>query len=246
MKLIDLPNLLLDVIFPKFCINCQREGGYICKKCLDQIPHNQSPACYICGKRTDWSTCSGCQRKTPLKGIIAVGRWESILLRQIIYEYKYRFIKELSKILGLFAINYITNIHKHSYINDINSKTLINNDTILIPVPLHLKRFQWRGFNQSELLANEISEYFNVPVSNILTRTRNTLPQAEIKKQTERRKNAFEAFSLSPSAVGNELKNKTVVIIDDVCTTGSTLEECAKTLLPLGPKEIWGLVLARG
>jgi len=246
MSLSRLFNFLLDIIFPKFCINCREEGCYICEECFGQISYNQSPACYICGKRTNENTCSNCQQKTPLKGVIIIGKWDDLLLRQIIYEYKYRFIKELSKNLGIFIVKYILNIHKPLHIDEKDNKTLINNDTILIPVPLHLKRQQWRGFNQSELLANEISAYFKAPVLNFIKRTKSTSPQAEIKKQSERKKNMLGAFSLSSSAAGSELKNKTVIIIDDVCTTGSTLEECARILQPLKPKEIWGLVLARG
>jgi ComF family protein len=164
----------------------------------------------------------------------------------MIYEYKYRFIKELSKNLGSFIVNYIINIHKPLLNDDEHDKTLINSNTIFVPVPLHSKRQHWRGFNQSELLANEVSRHFKTPALNLIERTRNTLPQAEIKKQSERKTNTRKAFSLSSSADNNNLRGKTFIIVDDVCTTGSTLGECAKTLQPLKPKEIWGLVLARG
>jgi predicted amidophosphoribosyltransferase len=83
-----------------------------------------------------------------------------------------------------------------------------------------------------------------VPFGNLLVKQKNTFPQAEIKKQKDRQKNIEQAFFLihNPPA----LEGKNVLLIDDICTTGATLEECAKTLKPLKPKEIWGLVLARG
>ena len=126
-------------------------------------------------------------------------------------------------------------------------------ELILIPVPLHGRRLAWRGFNQAEILTKKISGYFNTELNqSLLIRRRYTLPQKEISNQKERVVNIKSAFALSPklnlpnNTNNNLIKNKIIILVDDVCTTGSTLEDCARALSPLKPKEIWGLVIARG
>lgn len=116
-------------------------------------------------------------------------------------------------------------------------------NTVLIPVPLHKKRYLWRGFNQAELLAKEIGKRFNLPVlANVLSRTKNTTPQTQL-NILERKENIQSAFScLRPELIFR----KNILLIDDVCTSGATLEECAKALSCGQPGKIWGLVLAKG
>jgi predicted amidophosphoribosyltransferase len=195
-----------------------------------------------------------------LTGVLIAGSWEDLLLRQLIYEYKYRFIRDLSKPLSQILVNFLKTSWLYYYPVD---------DLILVPIPLHPKRLTWRGFNQAELLSKEISNYLGMPMIKLLERKRSTKPQAEIKKQKERKKNIESAFALSqkhsslrevPRKRGAEvipleknidegmplLNDKIIILIDDITTTGSTLEECAKVLKPLKPKGIWGLVLARG
>jgi len=116
-------------------------------------------------------------------------------------------------------------------------------ETIIMPVPLHKKRYNWRGFNQAFLLSKYIAKEFHLMVyEDLLIRQKNTKPQSKIKSMIKRRENINGAFSI----VKNEfLKNKNVIIIDDVCTTSATLNECAKELKNAGVKNVWGLVVAR-
>ncbi len=234
-----LTNWLADIIFPKFCLGCNKEGQHVCPDCFNRIEINKFPVCYKCEKRSPYGqTCAKCRQKTPLIGLIIPGTWEDKLLRQMIYEFKYRFVKEIKNDLGKTLINYIK----------IYYQTLINNNTILTFVPLNKRREIWRGFNQAELLCQEIANCFNLPFISLLERKLITSPQAEIKSQYERVKNVKQAFILK-RGIDYPLsffKDKTIIIIDDVCTTGATIEECAKTIKLLKPKEIWGLVLARG
>lgn len=117
-------------------------------------------------------------------------------------------------------------------------------DRVVIPVPLHLKRFRWRGFNQSELLAENIASHFNFPLKkSALLRIKNNIPQADIKERRERLENIRGAFSCVDSEI---VKGKRVILIDDVCTTSGTMSECAKILKFSGAKEVWGVVAARG
>lgn len=118
---------------------------------------------------------------------------------------------------------------------------------ILAPVPLHKKRLVWRGFNQAELLAEQISKKLKIRIyKDILIRQKNTAPQMEIKDKDERVKNVKDAFEAKKSFSQDEFKNRIFILIDDVSTTGSTLQECAKALKTLKPKEIWAFVIAKG
>lgn len=232
-------NWLADIIFPKFCLSCNKEGQHVCPDCFNRIKINCFPICYKCEKRSPNSqTCLKCRQKTALNGLIVAGLWEDDLLRQMVYEFKYRFVKEIRKELGETLINYIK----------IHYQTLINNHTIFSFVPLNKRRQIWRGFNQAELLAREASNCFDLPLMDLLDRKRNTSPQAEAKTQYKRKNNIKQAFALKEITDYplSFFEDKTIFIVDDICTTGATLEECAKMIKPLKPKEIWGLVLARG
>lgn len=244
-------EFILDLLFPKFCLGCQKEGFYICPQCLAKIEINKFSNCFICGKRTpDNQVCSTCQRKTKLTGLLIASSWENLLLRQIIYEYKYRFIKDLSIPLSELLVIFLN--HSGFFTQHL---PLDVDFYILIPVPLHKRRLIWRGFNQAELLAKQLNKYLKIPlVNNLIIRSRHTPPQMDINDKSERIKNISDAFQLNPEFNRHnnqpltcpQVRGKIIILIDDVCTTGSTLEECAKILKPLKPKEIWGLVIARG
>ena len=114
-------------------------------------------------------------------------------------------------------------------------------NAILVPIPLHKQRQNWRGFNQSSLLAKEISKKFNLTcVESALIRIENTTPQAHLGKE-ERLQNIRGKFAVKEPF---SLINKQIVLIDDVWTTGSTMKECAKVLKKAGAKEVWGWTLA--
>jgi len=244
-KIHNLSNWFLDCLFPKYCLGCSKEDSYICNDCFDTIPVLQHTNCFLCDKRSPSGfICEKCKIKIhpKLNGLLAASSWNSPLLRQMIYQYKYNFIKELSEPLTQLIIRYLENIN---FFNN-NAST---NDSILVPVPLHKRRLVWRGFNQAQLLAQKVGDHFQIPVSNIiLKRSRSTLPQVEIKNKNQRRKNIQGAFKIvyEQSKVYDSVKNKTVILVDDVCTTSATLEECAKVLQPLKPQAILGLVIARG
>jgi len=179
-----------------------------------------------------------------LAGILVAADWENLLLRQIVYEYKYRFIKELALPLSSLITDFL-NLHGIDKLFNCPADQLV-----IIPVPLHKRRLSWRGFNQSELLAKLVVQKFNLPLaSDVLLRHRYSLPQMGITDKNQRRKNITNSFTLSTKLTVEQqffFKNKTIILIDDISTTAATLEECAKTLKALKPKEIWGLVIARG
>jgi len=115
---------------------------------------------------------------------------------------------------------------------------------LLIPVPLNSRRLNWRGFNQSELLAKDLAGIFQMEMAgDVIERTVNITPQADIKEKEERLKNLSGIFKILNK---DKLIGREVLLIDDICTTGATLNECAKVLKANGALKIIGLVVARG
>lgn len=109
----------------------------------------------------------------------------------------------------------------------------------LVPVPLHVSRLRQRGYNQSELLAKQIQKYFKAPIKHWVVRTKPTLQQAHL-NMTDRKLNVSGAFSAS-----KEVQGKTMVLIDDIFTTGSTLSACAKSLFDAGATNVIAITFAR-
>lgn len=116
---------------------------------------------------------------------------------------------------------------------------------VLVPMPLHAERQRERGYNQSQLLAEACAKLIGVPVSmKIVLRTRATVIQAQL-KAAERRQNVAGAFTCSPGFATSALMGRKIIIVDDICTTGATLEACAAPLFAAGASAVWGLALAR-
>lgn len=219
-------QLILDLFFPVHCLGCHRENQsnkkhkeFICVDCFKRIPLNKkSPKL---------------NQPSHLTDLLIVSDYEHLLLKQVIHRYKYDFIKELSIPLGRLMTQKLKNR------NDIIS------NAVLVPVPLFRKRLRWRGFNQSELLASEISQKLNIPLrTDLIKRIKNTPPQAQIKNSLQRKANIKGIFQICHKTENN-IKNRILILVDDVCTTGATLEECAKVIESLKPKSVIGLVLAR-
>lgn len=224
----------MDLLFPISCLGCGKENFWICDNCLNNIPLNQK---FIFPQAEDFfNSIPSCRNNVSsnLDGALIASSYENILLNKAIKTFKYNFIFGLSNPLGKILINFLNQF-------DFKNKSLEN--FLLIPVPLHQKRLIWRGFNQSELLAKKVGNFFGIEVnSEILERSKNTLPQTELNEK-ERKLNIKNIFVCLDK---NAIKNKKIILIDDVFTTGSTLNEAAKTLKKSGAKEVWGLVLARG
>ena len=234
---------LLDLVFPRYCIGCQKEltlkqDSLICEFCFGKIALNSGVQCHICGLRNNKGTCKRCRQKTPLKGLLAASQYKNPILKEMIHQFKYQSVESLKKPLAELIIVYIT-------------KELLTNklkNSVLVPIPLTLGRKSVRGFNQSELLAKEIGKFLNCPVINLLKRKKFTSPQAEISDWQKRKENISGVFCLSPTypQIYRFRKPIKVIIVDDVATSGATLEEAAMVLKSAGIKEIYGLVVAKG
>jgi ComF family protein len=231
-----LHGFILDILFPIACISCGKEGKWICKKCASHIFIQNEHVCGVCEKvnTPDGKTCQRCKKKSALGALVVATSYANSFIAHAVHLYKYRFIPDLHVQLGDLMVKAL-------------QKTDIPLADIVIPIPLHSRRLRWRGFNQAGLLAEHVA--FNLlPETrlsfseNILARNKYTSPQMGIKDYKNRRQNIEGAFSVTNP---QEIKNKIVLLIDDIATTGSTIFECARVLKNAGAKEIYAAVIAR-
>ncbi len=231
-------NTLIDTIFPKYCIWCGISGEYLCKTCKKQLyPHPEiCPACHRFSH--DYTLCINCKtdKKRAIEGIIIPFVYTAIL-KQIIIKIKYLHKKDLAQVLA-------QRIHLALQANEKFNTYRKKFPTYITRIPTHRYReYIIKWYNQSKILAKIVSTYTNIPRKAITKKTRATKAQAKLNRN-QRLQNLKNAFSLLPKTwlQGNE----TILIIDDVTTTGSTINEVAKTIKTQYPHtHIRGLVIGR-
>jgi len=221
-----LTEALLDLLFPPRCVGCGREGEWFCQTCQSQLAFILPPVCPMCGLHLPvGSFCS--QSHSPWLDAIRSVAYSEGALREAIHQFKYRGVRALALPFGKLLYG-CWQIHE------------IPAD-VIVPVPLHPRRLRERGYNQSELLAEQLGRHTGVPVNcAVLRRVKHTLPQVGLNAQ-RRRENVADAFQ----AVSDSLADQRVVLIDDVCTTGATLEACSVALKTQGARSVWALTLGR-
>ncbi len=222
----------MDVLFPVHCAGCQRSGHVLCPSCIAQIQPLPSPFCQRCGiPLSPGGTCKDCQyHLLKLSGQRAVSAYQEPL-RTCIHALKYYGNTRLAEPLGLLLAQ--------AY-----SRYGMQVD-IMIPVPLHSERQRQRGYNHASLLAGVCSARSGTPLhEDVLVRHRATVAQVELNPK-DRYQNVAGAFLCTAPFATGALYGRRIVIIDDVSTTGATLEACAAPLFAAGAEAVWGLVLAR-
>ena len=151
-------------------------------------------------------------------------------MREVVQRFKYGRKVSLGKPLGRLMARGCSGLFLESHFN------------LVIPVPLHPKRLRWRGFNQAVILAREVGRLWQLPMEPfLLLRSRETPPQTQLSEE-ERKKNMRRAFSLNPA---KPVDGKTLLLVDDVYTSGATVNECSRTLIRAGAKEVYVFTLAR-
>jgi ComF family protein len=226
---VHLGETALNLFFPKRCVGCGKEGFFICATCYRSISPIIPPVCPLCGKpQASGLLCPGCLGwQSEIDGIRSPFRFEGVI-RQAVYQLKYRNLRALAPMLAVLLGNYI---NKYPVPGE-----------ILVPVPLHKIRVRERGYNQSYLMAKELGKFCGLPVDDkCLIRAKYSLPQARTTNVDERRNNVSGAFICRDG----RLTGRKVILIDDVSTSGATLNACAAALKGVGAESVWGLTLAR-
>jgi len=216
-----MKDFLLKLFFPRFCLGCQKEGTYLCQDCLSLIDISNR---FL-------------KIDKNLSRLYFSTDYENFIVKKLIKNFKYKpFAKDLSKTLIFLIIIYFQNLEKKPQFLEKKE------EFILIPLPLHKKRLRWRGFNQAELIAKGLSDFLKIPLfSDVLIKNKKTLPQAKLPKE-KRQKNVRGAFFCKKPKI---IKDKRILLVDDVFTTGATMKEAARVLKKAGAKSVWGIVVAK-
>lgn len=228
--------LALDLLFPPQCCGCGATGMILCASCADglmRIP----PQCFVCHAwvpSTDTTppgrTCSLCRPHSAVYAFLSPFSYQYSAMRELVHSLKYRRNREAARLFGDMLASHLAALH-----------VIFPKDAMLIPVPLHKARQRERGFNQSFLIARALGQKLDIEVRrDVLIKTKQTVPQMELLRE-ERLRNLHNTFFVqNPLPV----QGKTVILIDDVKTTGATLEECARMLKKSGAKQIWAVTVA--
>lgn len=225
-----------DIIFPKYCLGCGQEGNYLCAKCLAQDRLLWSGKCFCCHKATEeLNLCLNCQPLYYFKGVLCAFDYEDKLISEAIRACKYRLAKDLAFVLGDILARYLEQVlstSTHDFFQDFFTAQII-------PLPLSRRRYNWRGFNQAELIAQVVANYFDLALFDGLIRVKHTSAQAKLKEQ-QRLINLAGSFKVIKPVPAK------IILIDDIITTGATANEAAKVLYQAGAEEILVLTLAKG
>jgi ComF family protein len=237
---------LLDWLYPPRCRFCRerifgRDEECFCPGCRERIRPISHPLCTVCGRpffdaAGEDHLCGVCLRREP--HFLRARAWacypgeeeENHPLREVVQRFKYGRKVSLGKPLGQLMASGCAQFFPETSFD------------LVIPVPLHPRRLRWRGFNQAVILAREVGRLWGLHVDPfILSRSRETPPQTQL-SEDERRKNVRAAFVVNQ---GKSIQGKNLLLVDDVYTSGATVNECSRTLLRAGAKEVHVLTLAR-
>lgn len=232
----------LELIYPEknICQICDTydksiNDKYICNTCFSKLERIEDPVCRICNKslshNPDLTICNECARDSrnfeKSKSLFSYRG----TVKRIIHDYKYCNKTYYYKLFSYLLIEYMK---ENRYINF----------DYITAVPLHKIKQRNRGFNQSGLLAKQIGKYFNIPYIDTLKRNNNTEKQSNLSKYA-RQKNLKNVFDIANNKIPNLLDNADILIIDDIFTTGTTVDECSKILKQHGVNRVFVLTLAR-
>ena len=217
-------NFIISLIFPRTCSLCGKTLPFsseksICNNCLEKIPKLEGLICHKCSLPLPdgGATCSDCKSNKDiyfeiLKSPYTYSTQMKKLIKKLKYSRKTFLSKDLSSLLADFIIK--ENIDK--------------NIDVVVPVPMHWLKKWKRGYNQAELLAKDVSQIINKPMYNALVRTKYTKPQFNLKKG-QRKENLENMFAINKKYM-DMIRGKKILLIDDIATTCSTSNQCAKVL----------------
>lgn len=227
---------VVDFMFPRECVACGKRGSSWCDECVANMmvyPGYFCPGCFkpsVEGQRHE-----DCRSKTQLDGLVTALDWEHDVVREAIHGLKYDGVKSFVK---PFANLLLKKVQTSPLLFQ-----LLSSADALVPVPLHKKRLLWRTYNQSELVARELSAFVPGEVRMDVVRKRtNSKTQTKLAGR-KRFDNIRDTFEIIPGA---DVRGGRFVVFDDVVTSGATMNEIARILKEGGASAVWGLAVTRG
>ncbi len=233
---------IINLIYPASCQACGKKTSscnqHLCEGCLKKIKKRVPPFCIKCGRQIPGGPelkerCNDCKNSNPYYDRALSAFHYGGILKKLVYSFKYKKItslaKEFSDLIEAFMKDY----------------TMGRDADLVLPIPMHPFRLMRREINPSHILARDLAKKLGIPYSDkILKKTKNTYPQSRLKRK-QRIDNIKGSFSLNKNAV-HSIRVKNILLVDDIFTTGSTMNECARVLKEAGSGYVEVMTLARG
>lgn len=228
----------LDFLFPQRCVSCGRLGSYVCPDCFVKIKTIDTPICPVCTKPFFHGlTHPRCQGRLRPDGLTCLFAYQGPI-RTILKKIKFSSIFDLLPEVADLAKEEIEE-------NEVLYKFFVKEKPLVVPIPLHWFRKNERGFNQSAFLGKQVAQNWNLTFcGDLLLREKYTSPQAKLKKK-DRGSNIKHVFKINNSLSILMSQYPSILLVDDIWTTGSTMREAGRVLKGAGVKKIWGLTIAR-
>ncbi|MCX6789829.1 MAG: phosphoribosyltransferase family protein [Candidatus Gribaldobacteria bacterium] len=232
-------SLILETIFPRFCLNCDEEGKLICEDCLSLIEINDFVYCPFCEQPNRLLNGKGvCQKHYGkfLDGLYFATSYRNKIVKKIITQFKYEpYLKTLSPIIAFLIISHLIKTKNQAFWQG-------GENFLIIPTPLTSHKKRSRGYNQAEVIAGELASVLPIALNiDCLIKIKETPSQVGLSLE-QRQKNIQGVFLVKNS---EQIAGKKIFLVDDVFTTGATMQECARVLKLSGAKSVWGITLAR-
>lgn len=235
----QLVLFLADFLFPRECVMCAHEGEWLCATCRSKLGYLPRQVCLICQADKEGLVCAS--HNLFIDRFFSAFSYREEAIKKLVKLFKYHFSQEAGEVLGNLLIDFLR-AEEQQKILKLLSHWSAQNKLLVLAVPLSRRRERWRGFNQAEILAQNIANNFVWKFDNKnLIRIRHTKPQAEL-TALMRSHNLTKSFAWR----GESLVGFAVLLIDDVATTGTTLNECARALKASGASKVYGLTIAHG
>lgn len=222
---------LLDLVFPRFCLRCGTEGTSWCGHCRANFVPLPPPArCPFCEQTGSWRTCADCRDETDLDGLVAAAPYGNAVVRGALTAWKYQGDPEMGQAVDGWIRQAVGSRDRFAF----------PSGATVAHVPLHASRRRHRGFDQAEEVARVLSGALGLPRASLLVRDRATASQAR-RSSTDRMVGDLDGAFVATGDIPRK-----VILCDDVCTSGATMDAAAHALKEAGAEIVWGFVVARG
>lgn len=215
---------IVELITPQHCLSCSRSGEIICDSCLPRLATASAGTCVRCNRiSAGGKTCVSCRNHIVIRGVSVASYYDGTV-KELILRLKFHRDRSAARAAAELILTRI------------NSKTMLFD--VITAVPVSPNRFRERGYNQAELIAKEVSRNLNVPYRTLLGRNNG---EHQLGKDRKTRMEQVKMVFYPQKSIGNDR----ILIIDDVVTTGATLDACSRVLKAAGAKNVWGAVIAK-
>lgn len=229
---------ILEIIFPRYCVNCKKFGDYLCPNCFSRLSFDTKNICLVCGNASyNGLTHPKCKKRNSPEGVFT-GVVFNKISKKLIYQFKYKpYLSGLSVFIADLLYDSLIQDEEFNRI-----LKLVQDDIFFVPIPLSKAKYRKRGYNQAEILAKELSKKFGFPVVDCLIRVKETRSQVGLSKK-ERKENISGAFKIINHKFS--IINHNVILVDDVVTSGATFSEACYELKKAGVGKVWGVAFAK-